>query len=90
MNAFGFPYISALVALAAVLALIWLAARGARRFGFAPRAGGGRRLVLAETLALDARRRVHLLRCDGRELLVLTGGGNDAVIGWLAPPEPEP
>ncbi|HUA78479.1 MAG TPA: flagellar biosynthetic protein FliO [Acetobacteraceae bacterium] len=92
MYGFDFHIVSSLIALAAVLALIWLAARGARRFGFAPRGGGTRRLTLAETLPLDARRRLHLIRCDGRELLLLTGGGNDAVIGWLAhsAPRPEP
>ncbi len=90
MTAFGFHILSSLLALATVLALIWFGARAARRFGFAPRPGSGRRLTLAETLPLDTRRRVHLIRCDGREILLLTGGGNDAVIGWLAPPEPEP
>ncbi|MBK1661981.1 hypothetical protein CKO45_27700 [Paracraurococcus ruber] len=43
----------------------------------------GRRLAVAEALALDPRRRLLLVRCDDRELLLLTGGGQDAVIGWL-------
>lgn len=89
MYSFAYNIVLGLAALAAVLALVWLAARGAKQLGLAPRAAGARRLALAETLALDARRRVLLVRCDGREVLLLTGGGNDAVIGWLAREEPE-
>jgi flagellar protein FliO/FliZ len=43
----------------------------------------GRRMAVQEVLALDARRRLLLLRCDGREVLLLTGGNQDALIGWL-------
>jgi flagellar protein FliO/FliZ len=68
-------------ALVAVLAALLLAARMARAAGMGPRAG--RRLSVEETLALDGRRRLVLLRCDGRNLLLLTGGGQDQVIGWL-------
>lgn len=68
-------------ALAAVLLLLALAARGLRAGGLAPRTG--RRLAVQEVLPVDARRRLLLLRCDGREVLVLTGGGQDAVLGWL-------
>ena len=68
-------------ALAAVVLLIWLLARGLRVGGLAPREG--RRLAVQEVLALDPRRRLLLLRCDGREVLVLTGGAQDAVLGWL-------
>lgn len=89
MYSFAYNIVLGLAALAAVLALVWLAARGAKQLGLAPHAAGARRLALAETLALDARRRVLLVRCDGREVLLLTGGGNDAVIGWLAREEPE-
>lgn len=65
-----------LAALVAVLRL--LAARGPQR--------AGRRLAVEEAVALDARRRLVLARCDGRGLLLLTGGSQDQVIGWL--PEP--
>ena len=79
--------LTALAALAAVLALVLLAGRLAR-FRFAPRlAGGGGRMVLVQALALDPRRRLHLVRCDGRHVLLLTGGAADQVVGWLdAPP----
>jgi len=64
-----------------VLALLLLLARGARRFGLAP-AGNGRLSVQA-VLPLDSRRRLVLIRCDGREALLLTGGPQDVVVGWL-------
>lgn len=70
------------LALIAVLALVLLAGRVARRAGLAPRAGDGR-LKMEESLALDARRRLLLVRCDGRALLLLTGGPKDEVVGWL-------
>ena len=68
-------------ALAGVLLLAWLAARGLRASGLAARAG--RRLAVQEVLAIDARRRLLLLRCDGREVLLMTGGSQDQMLGWL-------
>ncbi|MBL6454122.1 flagellar biosynthetic protein FliO [Belnapia sp. T6] len=73
-------------ALLAVLLILALLARGLRAGGLAARPG--RRLAVQEVLALDSRRRVLLLRCDGREALLLTGGGQDALLGWLPPAEP--
>ncbi|TCZ53681.1 hypothetical protein EXY23_24335 [Roseicella aquatilis] len=70
-------------ALLAVLALVLAAARGARALGLGrpvPGQGGGaRRLALLESLALDPRRRLLLVRCDDRELLILTGGAQEVV-----------
>lgn len=81
----------ACAALAAVLALILLAGRLARAGGFAPRASGpANRLAFLQSLALDPRRRLHLIRCDNREILLLTGGTTDLVIGWLDTPAPRP
>lgn len=74
-------------ALAAVLGLLLLAAR-VLRAGRGTRATG-RRLAVEEALALDTRRRLLLVRCDGRELLLLTGGRQDTVIGWV-PERPVP
>jgi flagellar protein FliO/FliZ len=68
-------------ALAGVLLLAWLAARSLRASGLAAREG--RRLAVQEVLAIDARRRLLLLRCDGREVLLLTGGSQDQMLGWL-------
>jgi flagellar protein FliO/FliZ len=76
-------------ALLGVLALIALThqvvRRGWIRLPIAA-AGTAQRLAVVQTLALDTRRRVHLLRCDGRHIAILTGGPQDLVIGWL--PEP--
>lgn len=67
-------------ALAALLVPVWLGARVLR----GGRAGRpGRRLRIEEAMALDARRRLVLVRCDGREVLLVTGGSQDTVLGWL-------
>jgi len=70
-------------ALVLVLGLIGLAALIARRAGLggaALRGGKGRRLALVETLALDPKRRLALVRCDEREHLLLLGPNADAVV----------
>jgi flagellar protein FliO/FliZ len=79
--------LTAVAALLAVLAALLLAGRAARAAGLGAR--GGRRLAVEEVLALDSRRRLTLLRCDGRHLLLLTGGAQEVVVGWL-PPDPAP
>jgi hypothetical protein len=71
-------------ALVLVLALAVLTGRAAQRFGLAPKPAGGR-LEAVQAIALDGRRRVHLVRCDDRHVLVLTGGGSDVVLGWVEP-----
>jgi flagellar protein FliO/FliZ len=79
--------LSALAALAAVLALIVLAGRLARFSRHARLVSGSapRRLSVTETTALDARRRLHLVTCGERHVLLLTGGAQDLVVGWLDP-----
>lgn len=74
--------LTAVGALGLVLGLVWLLARGVRAAGLA-RQPGARRLHLREGLALDRTRRLHLVACDGRDLLLLTGGGADVVVAWL-------
>lgn len=79
-------YLQTLVALALVLGLIAAIAWAAKRYGLgglpgAGRAGGRqRRLAVVETLPLDTRRRLVLIRRDGIEHLILTGAGADLVI----------
>jgi flagellar protein FliO/FliZ len=73
--------LSAIAALGGVLLVVLLAGRGARMIRLA-RHGGVGRLRVQETLALDPRRRLHLVTCDGREVLLLTGV-QDVVVGWL-------
>jgi flagellar protein FliO/FliZ len=71
--------------LAGVLAALALLLRGMRAAGLGRAAG--RRLSVEEAVPLDGRRRLVLARCDGRCLLLLVGGPQDLVVGWL-PPEP--
>jgi flagellar protein FliO/FliZ len=75
--------LTALAALAVVLGLVWLASRAARWGGLAPRQTGPRRLVVQDAVALDARRRLTLVRCDDHSVLLLTGGAQDVVVGWV-------
>lgn len=74
-------WITAAAALVGVIALVLVAGRLARRSGLAPQ--GGRRLRVEESVSIDTRRRLVLVRCDGRAVLLLTGGGQDQVVGWL-------
>lgn len=74
-------WLLALALLIGIVVLLVLLARGAQRFGLAPAVG--RRLKTEEVLPLDARRRLVIVRCDGREALLLIGGPQDVVVGWL-------
>jgi flagellar biogenesis protein FliO len=82
----GEKLIEAAASLAAILLLILLAARLVRLLqprlpalrGGAPGAGA---LALRGSLALDARRRLHVVDIGGQQALVLTGGTTDVVVG---------
>lgn len=78
----------AVVSLIAVLGLILTAGRVARGVFRTPRLSDGGRMSLVQVLAVDPRRRLHLVRCDNRHVLLLTGGGADLVVGWLDGPPP--
>ena len=76
-------YLRTLMALVAVLGLIaggtWIARRtgwGGGRLG----QRGKRRLAIVESMALDGRRRLVLIRRDDAEHLLLIGGGSDLLI----------
>ena len=74
-------YLRYVLALAVVLGLIWLIAWAVRRFGLVPGSAigpKGRRLGLVETMALDGKRRLVLVRRDEREHLLLLSGGTAA------------
>lgn len=77
-------YLRFLLALAFVLGLIGLVALALRRvggqFGALRRQPGARRLEIAEVLPLDGRRRLVLVRRDGREHLLLLGPQSDLVV----------
>lgn len=74
----------AILALVLVLGLIGAAAWGARRFGpamlFAAKPKGARSLGVIETLSLDARHRLVLVRRDDRRHLLLIGPGQSLVV----------
>lgn len=70
-------------ALIAVLGLIGLGAVLLRKAGLVSASGGfvrKRRLAVVETLALDARRRVAIIRCDGKEHLIVLGAAGETLI----------
>jgi flagellar protein FliO/FliZ len=69
-----------------VLALIGAGAKLFQVGSLRTRSGPGRVLVLRESIALDPRRRIHLVQCGERQVVLLTGGGQDLVIGWLQEP----
>ena len=73
----------ALSALATVMAVLWLLYEGMRLGGFRRRQRGARTLRVLESAALDPRRRLHLVACGARRVLLLTGGGADLVVGWV-------
>lgn len=83
-------YVTMVVALAIVLVLIVLAVWLIKLIGQASqRVGRGRnrRLAVIEAIAIDQKRQAVIIRRDGIEHLVLTGGPNDLVVesGFEAP-----
>lgn len=86
-------YIQFVLALVFVLGLIGLMGIIMKRYG--PGAtitskgkGSGRRLAIVEALPLDPRRRLLLIRRDGKEHLLLLGPQNDQVVeADINPPE---
>lgn len=77
-------YLRFALALIFVLALIGLASWLMRRFGPGSRISGGRnggrRIGVVEAAAIDAKRRLVLVRRDDAEHLLLIGGGTDLVV----------
>lgn len=75
----------ALFALLATLALILGAAYGARRLGMLqPGSQTPRRLKISESLMLDPRRRLVIVRCDDREHVLLLSPAGDVVVSEMA------
>ncbi len=75
-----------IAALIGVIALIVAAARLFQCSGGRVQSRSGRILILRESIALDPRRRIHLVQCGQRQVVLLTGGGQDVVIGWMQDP----
>jgi flagellar protein FliO/FliZ len=78
--------LTAVVALAGIVGLILLIGWALRHTPMARLKSSGRLLVVKESIALDARRRLYLVRYGDRSVLLLTGGGSDVVVGWLDGP----
>ena len=76
---------STVIALMAMLgfALKYIGTRGITLPG-----KGARRMRIIETLPIDTRRRFVIVRCDGREHLLLLGAGNDIVVETNLPTPP--
>lgn len=76
----------AILSLAFVIGLIWLFGRLVRRYGWklgmptAPPSKAPRRLQIVESLNLDARNRVILIRRDAVEHLIIVNAENTNVI----------
>lgn len=69
-----------------VVALIAAAARLFQISGWRTQPRAGRTLILRESIALDPRRRIHIVQCGQRQVVLLTGGGQDLVVGWIRDP----
>lgn len=81
-------YARIILALIAVIALIAALAYVVRKAGLAQNGLGAarrRRLQIAETLFLDPRRRAVILKCDGREHLVILGPAGETVVEHCLP-----
>lgn len=72
-----------LFGLTAVIGMIGIAAYAAKKAGLATASGGfvrKRRLRVVESLALDGRRRLAIIKCDDAEHLIVLGANNETVI----------
>jgi flagellar protein FliO/FliZ len=82
--------IQATIALLFVLGLIGLVNLALKRYGLEKllyalqKKGEGKRLSVEETLVLDARRRLVLVKCDKTEHLILLGATTEQVIAKLS------
>ncbi len=76
----------AISVLAGILAAIGAAAKLFQLNTQRVRPLSGRTLILQESLALDPRRRLHLIQCGQRQVMLLTGGTQDLVVGWIPDP----
>ena len=86
-------YLRFLIALVFVLALIALLAWLAKRYGVPgafSRPRSARRLSIVESLPIDARHRLILVRRDAVEHLVMLGAGGDSLIETGIAPPPTP
>ncbi|MDD3446085.1 MAG: flagellar biosynthetic protein FliO [Zavarzinia sp.] len=77
-------------ALGIVILLILILGAVLRRFGQGGTLRAGKRLAIVESLAIDPRRRLVLVRRDEEEHLLLLGPGGDLVVGSGGREQPQP
>lgn len=83
----------AIFSLIAVLGLIGISALVLKQFRHLAASGGvirERRLSIVETLGVDARRKLAIIRCDGREHLVLLSAASETIIDSDLPAQINP
>jgi flagellar protein FliO/FliZ len=80
--------LTSFAALGGIVGLILLIGRALRYTSLGKPRSPGRLLIVKDTIALDARRRLHLVQHGDRSVLLLTGGASDIVVGWLDGPSP--
>lgn len=76
-------YFRVIFGLVAVIGLIGVAALIARKAGVVTlptNVGRKRRLAVSESLPLDARRRLLIVRCDDREHLIILGPQSETIV----------
>ncbi|MFT8419170.1 MAG: flagellar biosynthetic protein FliO [Acetobacter sp.] len=84
VGSFVAPVITCIVAFAVVIGLIFLSRYGLKFME--PYLLKGRQtpdLAVMESVAVDQRRRVSVIRYGQKKGLILTGGGNDVFMGWV-------
>ncbi|MFT9458264.1 MAG: flagellar biosynthetic protein FliO [Acetobacter orientalis] len=73
-----------LVSLVIVVVLILLSRHGLKfAQSYLQRGRKTQDLAVVESIMLDQRRRLSLVRCGSKRGVILTGGGNDLFLGWL-------
>lgn len=93
-GSFVAPVITCIVAFAVVIGLIFLSRYGLKFVEpYLLKGRQARDLAVMESVAVDQRRRVSVIRYGQKKGLILTGGGNDVFMGWVdegpTPPRPD-
>ena len=84
-------YLRFVAAFGFIIGLILVCAWGARRMGLTPQIGAtenNKRLAVIETLNLDTKRKLMLIRRDGKEHLLLLGETDITIEGGFDTVEP--
>ncbi|GAA4491466.1 hypothetical protein [Gluconacetobacter tumulicola] len=80
----SFAWLAYLASFAIVIALILLSRHGLKYLEpYLLKGRQTRTLAIVESLAVDQRRRLSIIRYNRKTGLILTGGGNDLFLGWV-------